>query len=183
MAVYESLEYLFCYDNEKKEHSKLMSLYKRAHAAANRRPSDDSQTSPERQTLLHGTVSYDGSGETIPLQDVASHHLVGSIGHAGASSSDNNDPVAHSSQGGSLPDRGQQPSSSTSHLPNDTPNSMSSEWPDDGGATIQPEVADLATSAYHGHLLTAAHDVHDRSRDSEVEYDEFVGSDDLQPFK
>lgn len=181
MAVYESLEYLFCYDNEKKEHSRLISLYKQAYSAANRTPLDESCTAPERQTLLQGTVSYDGSGETIPLQDVSSH-LSRSTDHQSADELDNE--AACSSQTQSLPGH-DQPSSSGGHVRGNVASGNSSRHPN-GKVKNQLDIANggaVSGATNPGPSLPASHYSCNESCDADVDYTEFVCSDDFQHLK
>ena len=66
LAVYETFEYLFCYDDEKKLHRRLYKLSLRARELTN--SSQPSTQQPESQALLN-----DQSEETIQMEELSTN--------------------------------------------------------------------------------------------------------------
>ena len=89
MSLYESFEYIFCYNEEKKEHKRQMRLAARAHREAQRNGQQQQQGQSEDNT---GESTRLLDAEEIPLQTVPpSSYNSSSVGddRNGRSSSDN----------------------------------------------------------------------------------------------
>ena len=178
MAVYESIEYIFCYNNEKKEQEKLMSLNRQAERlAGNRADQTVSPSSSERQTLLHSPSSQDG--EMIPLQQLSSNHTTASNMQNCASTStdllrgtgldertillangNSSDHSASSNSKSSSHPNGRPKNSTRDHLNGDITNTTSQN------------------SRGIGHM-TRSGDLYSQSHDNSMEYDSFVSADDF----
>ena len=63
MAVYESLEYLLCYNDEKAEQSKMTKLWRRAQALANR-------PSTQRNASTAEYIPLENTEDDICLQEI-----------------------------------------------------------------------------------------------------------------
>jgi hypothetical protein len=187
MAIYESIEYIFCYNNEKKEHSKLLNLNKQAQRlSTNRVESTERQSASERETLLHSTsTSYEGGGEMIPLEQISTNLSSSSNMQNCASTS------THLLQGTGLDERtalitnqndhssilNQSPSSDMNNKSSVHPNGKAKNtFRDSFRGDITDELSHNSNSAGH---MTVSADLHAESHDNTLRDDIFSQSGDL----